>query len=107
MIDEYTRECLATLVNRHIISLDVVDQLFHLFVLRGIPEHIPSDNGPEFTAREIRRWLAKIGVKMLFIERGSPWENGYVESFNGKLKDELLNRETFTTLTEAKALAEE
>ena len=107
MIDEYTRECLAMLVNRRITSLDVIDQLFQLFVLRGIPEHIGSDNGPEFTAREIRRWLAKIGVKMLFIERGSPWENGYVESFNGKLRDELLNREIFTTLTEAKVLIEE
>ena len=107
MIDEYTRECLAMLVNRRITSLDVIDQLFQLFVLRGIPEHIRSDNGPEFTAREIRRWLAKIGVKTLFIERGSPWENGYVESFNGKLRDELLNREIFTTLTEAKVLIEE
>jgi putative transposase len=107
MIDEYTRECLATLVNRHIISLDVVDQLFQLFVLRRSPEHIRSDNGPGFTAREIRRWLAKIGVKTLFIERGSPWENGYVESFNGKLRNELLNRETFTILTEAKVLVEE
>jgi len=75
-------------------------------VLRGIPEHIRSDNGPEFTAREIRRWLAKIGVKTLFIERGSPWENGYIESFNGKLRDELLNREVFNTLTEAKVLIE-
>jgi len=72
MIDEYTRECLAMLVNCRITSLDVIDQLFQLFVLRGIPEHIRADNGPEFTAREIRRWLAKIGVKTLFIERGSP-----------------------------------
>jgi len=106
MIDEYTRECLAMLVNRCIKSQDVIDQLFQLFVLRGIPEHIRSDNGPEFTAREIRRWLAKIGVKTLFIERGSPWENGYIESFNGKLRDELLNLEIFTTLTEAKVLIE-
>ncbi len=73
-------------------------------MLRGIPEHIRSDNGPEFTAREIRRWLAMIGVKTLFIECGSPWENGYIESFNGKLRDELLNREILTTLTEAKVL---
>jgi len=107
MIDEYTRECLAMLVNRRITSRDVIDQLFQLFVLRGIPEHIRSDNGPEFTARGIRRWLARIGVKTLFIERGSPWENGYVESFNGKLRDELLNREIFTTLTEARVLIEE
>jgi transposase InsO family protein len=82
-------------------------KLFQLFVLRGIPEHIRSDNGPEFTAKEIRRWLAKIGVKTLFIERGSPWENGYVESFNGKLKDELLDREIFTTQEEARVLIEQ
>jgi transposase InsO family protein len=107
ILDEFTRECLAMLVNRHITSRDVIDQLFQLFVLRGIPEHIRSDNGPEFTAREIRRWLARIGVKTLFIERGSPWENGYIESFNGKLRDELLNREVFTTLTEARVLIEE
>lgn len=106
MIDEYTRECLAMLVSRSISSQDVIDQLFQLFVLRGIPEYIRSDNGPEFTAREIRKWLGQIGVKTLFIEPGSPWENGYIESFNGKLRDELLNREVFTTLTEAKVLIE-
>jgi putative transposase len=104
LIDEFTRECLAMLVARRISSQDVIDQLFQLFVLRGIPEHIRSDNGPEFTAREIRQWLARIGVKTLFIEPGSPWENGYIESFNGKLRDELLNREIFYTLTEAKVL---
>jgi transposase InsO family protein len=104
IIDEYTRECLAILVERRITSQDVIDQLFNLFVFRGIPEHIRSDNGPEFTAREIRKWLARLDVKTLFIEPGSPWENGYIESFNGKLRDELLNREIFTTLTEAKVL---
>jgi len=107
MIDEFTRECLAMLVSRRITSQDVIDQLFQLFVLRGIPEYLRSDNGPEFTARAIRKWLAKIGVKTLFIEPGSPWENGYIESFNGKLRDELLNREVFSTLTEAKVLIEE
>jgi transposase InsO family protein len=107
MIDEYTRECLAMLVNRSITSQGVIDQLFNLFVLRGIPEHIRSDNGTEFTAREIRNWLNHLGAKTLFIEPGSPWENGYIESFNGKLRDELLNREIFTTLTEAKVLIEE
>ena len=71
------------------------------------PEHIRSDNGPEFTAKEIRKWLNRVGVKTLFIEPGSPWENGYIESFNGKLRDELLNSEIFTTLTEAKILIEE
>jgi len=104
IIDEYTRECLAILVERRITSEDVIDQLFNLFVFRGIPEHIRSDNGPEFTAREVRKWLARMGVKTLFIEPGSPWENGYIESFNGKLRDELLNREIFTTLTEARVL---
>ena len=107
LMDEYTRECLALLVARHITSQDVIDQLFQLFVLRGIPEHIRSDNGPEFTARAIRAWLDRLGVKTLFIERGSPWENGYIESFNGKLRDELLNREVFTTLAEARVLIEQ
>ena len=107
VIDEFTRECLAMLVARCITSQDVIDQLFQLFVLRAVPEHIRSDNGPEFTAREIRRWLADIGVKTLFIEPGSPWENGYIESFNGKLRDELLNREIFSTLTEARVLIEQ
>jgi putative transposase len=107
LMDEYTRECLAMLVSRRVTSQDVIDQLFQLFVLRGIPEHIRSDNGPEFTAREIRVWLTNIGVKTLFIEPGSPWENGYIESFNGKLRDELLNREVFSTFMEAKVLIEE
>jgi len=106
IIDEYSRECLAILVKRHITSQDVIDQLFELFIFRSIPEHIRSDNGPEFTARAIRRWLNRVGVKTLFIEPGSPWENGYIESFNGKLRDELLNREIFTTLTEARVLIE-
>ena len=107
IIDEYTRECLAILVARRIKNQDVIDLLFHLFIFRGIPEHIRSDNGPEFTARSIRKWLARLGVKTLFIEPGSPWENGYIESFNGKLRDELLNREIFTTLEEAKILIEQ
>ncbi|MBA7670584.1 IS3 family transposase ISDsp1 [subsurface metagenome] len=107
ILDEYTRECLAILVKRRISSQDVIDQLFQLFIFRGIPEHIRSDNGPEFTAKRVRDWLAGLGVKTLFIEPGSPWENGYIESFNGKLRDELLNREIFTTLTEAKILIEQ
>ena len=107
IIDEYTRECLAILVERRLTSEDVIDQLFNLFILRGIPEHIRSDNGPEFTAKAVRKWLERLGVKTLFIEPGSPWENGYIESFNGKLRDELLNREIFTTLTEAKVLIED
>jgi len=104
IIDEYTRECLAILVGRRLTSEDVIDQLFNLFILRGIPEHIRSDNGPEFTAKAIRKWLERLEIKTLFIEPGSPWENGYIESFNGKLRDELLNREIFTTLIEAKVL---
>jgi transposase InsO family protein len=93
IIDEFTRECLVSFVARKITTQDVIDQLFQLFVFRGIPDHIRSDNGPEFTARSIRKWLNRLGVKTLFIEPGSPWENGYIESFNGKLRDELLDRE--------------
>jgi putative transposase len=107
IIDEYTRESLSILVARKISNQDVIDLLFDLFIFRGIPEHIRSDNGPEFTARAIRRWLGRLGIKTLFIEPGSPWENGYIESFNGKLRDELLNREIFTTLEEAKVLIEQ
>ena len=107
IIDEYTRECLAVLVKRHITSYDVIEQIFQLIIFRGIPEHIRSDNGPEFTAKAVRKWLSRLGVKTLFIEPGSPWENGYIESFNGKLRDELLNREIFATLTEAKVLIEQ
>ena len=104
IIDEYTRECLGIMVKRRITSHEVIDKLFELFILRGIPEHIRSDNGPEFTAKAVGRWLNRIGVKTAYIEPGSPWENGYIESFNGKLRDELLHREVFTTLTEAKVL---
>jgi len=107
IIDEYTRESLAIRVERKIKSQDVLDELFNLFIFHGIPEHIRSDNGPEFTARAVRKWLSRLGVKTLFIERGSPWENGYIESFNGKMRDELLDREIFTTLTEAKVLIEQ
>jgi len=106
IIDEYTRECLLARVERRLNSRDVIDALFELFILRGIPEHIRSDNGAEFTARAVRKWLGELGVKTLFIEPGSPWENGYIESFNGKMRDELLNREIFTTLAEAKILIE-
>ena len=106
VLDEYTRECLALKVDRRIRSQDVIDQLYYLFLFRAMPEHIRSDNGPEFTAKAIRSWLNKVGVKTLFIEPGSPWENGYIESFNGKLRDELLNGEIFTTLMEARVLIE-
>lgn len=106
IMDEYTRECLAIDVARRLNSTDVIDRLFELFITRGIPEYIRSDNGPEFIAKTLCRWLSVIGVKTLYIEPGSPWENGYIESFNGKLRDELLNREIFDTLFEAKVLAE-
>jgi transposase InsO family protein len=106
LVDEYTRECLAIDVARRMTSEDVLERLTDLFIRRGVPDHIRSDNGAEFTSKAVRQWLAKVGVKTLFIEPGSPWENGYVESFNGKLGDELLAREIFYTLLEAKVLIE-
>ena len=106
IIDEYSRECLAILVARRLRSDDVLHLLADLFADRGPPDHIHSDNGPEFTAKVVRAWLGRIGVKTLFIEPGSPWENGYNESFNGKLRDELLNGEIFYTLKEAQVLIE-
>jgi transposase InsO family protein len=93
-------------VNRRISSQNVIDQLCTFFVIRGTPRHIRSDNGPEFTARAVRQWLERLGVRALFIELGSPSENGYIESFIGKLRDELLNRDIFTTLLEAKVLVD-
>jgi len=106
VIDEYTRECLAIDVGRRLKSEDVMERLTELFILRGVPEHIRSDNGSEFTAKAIRKWLGRLNVKTLYIAPGSPWENGYIESFNGKLRNELLNMEVIDTLTEAKVLAE-
>ena len=91
VLDQHTRECLAIVVARKIRSHDVLEVLADLFVRHGPPEYLRSDNGPEFTAKLVRRWLGRVGVEMLFIEPGSPWENGYNESFNGKLRDELLN----------------
>ena len=91
LMDEYTRECLSIDVARRLNSEDVLCRLAEFFVRRGVPDHIRSNNGPEFTATAVRRWLKRVGVKTLFIEPGSPWENGYIESFNGKLRDELLN----------------
>jgi len=106
VIDEYTRECLAVRVRRQLDHEDVQECLAELFCSRGVPVHIRSDNGPEFIANMLRKWLGELGVKTLFIEPGSPWENGYVESFNGKIRDELLNREIFYTLKEAQVLIE-
>jgi len=106
VIDEFTRECLAIDVARHITSAEVLDRLSQLFVDRDVPAYLRSDNGPEFVAEAVREWLGEIGVGTLYIEPGSPWENGYGESFNGKLRDELLAREVFDTLLEAKVLVE-
>ena len=102
ILDESTRECLAIEVKRQMNHQDVLDRLAELFVDRGVPEYIRSDNGSEFTAQAVRDWLKAVGVRTLYIEPGSRWENGYVESFNGKLRDELLNVEIFDTLWEAK-----
>jgi len=102
VIDEYTRECLAVEVDRSFTAQDVIGMLQYLFAVRGTPQYLRSDNGPEFVAQAVRRWLDQAGVATLFIAKGSPWENGYVESFNGKLRDELLNRELFLSLEEAR-----
>jgi len=106
IIDEHTRECLAIEVNRKLNSQNVIDVLSQLFIERGPPEHIRSDNGSEFIAKQVRQWLERHHVGALYIEPGSPWENGYIESFNGKLRDELLNLEIFDTLYEAQVLVE-
>ena len=106
VIDEFTRECLAIRINRKLKSTDVIDLLSDLFILRGIPTHVRSDNGPEFVAQALRDWLATVGSKTAYIMPGSPWENGYCESFNSKLRDELLNGEIFYTLKEAKIIIE-
>jgi len=106
IIDEYTRECLAIEVSRSFNADAVLYRLTELFVSRRPPDHIRSDNGSEFTARAVRDWLSRVGVKTLYIEPGSPWENGYNESFNGKLRDELLNGEIFYTLKEAQIVIE-
>ncbi len=107
VIDEYTRKCLAIRVGSSIKSNDVLDTLSTLFITEGVPDYIRSDNGSEFTAKALREWLESVGVKTAYIEPGSPWENGYNESFNGKLRDELLNREIFYSLKEAKVLIEQ
>jgi transposase InsO family protein len=106
VVDEFSRECLAIRVERRLTSDDVLAVLAELFAARGVPEHIRSDNGPEFVAGAVREWLARLGVGALFIEPGSPWENGYVESLNGKLRDELPDREVFHSLREAQVLIE-
>ena len=106
IMDEFTRECLTIKVKRRINSFDVLETLADLFLLHGQPKFIRSDNGPEFIAGRLRDWLSSLEVKTLFIGPGSPWENGYIESFNGRLRDELLNGEIFYTLNEAKVILE-
>jgi putative transposase len=107
LIDEYTRRCLAINVARRQNSFTVIEQLAEVMIQHGMPTHIRSDNGAEFTSKPIREWLQHIGAKTLYIEPGSPWENGYCESFNGKLRDELLNGEIFYSLKEATVVIEQ
>ena len=106
VVDEFTHECLAIRLARKLKSIDVIDVLSDLFMLRGVPGHIRSDNGPEFVAKAVQEWIASVGAKAAYIEPGSPWENGYIESFNARLRDELLNGEIFYTLREAKIVIE-
>ncbi len=98
VIDEFTRECLCIRIDRKLKSTDVIDVLSDLFILRGVPDHVRSDNGPEFVGKAVREWITAVGARTAFIEPGSPWENGYCESFNSKLRDELLNGEIFYSL---------
>jgi len=104
VIDEYTRECLALKVDRGITSSDVIDTLAELFAMRGVPKHIRSDHGPEFIASECRAWLGRVGVSTLSIEPGSPWENGYAESFHSRFRDECLALEVFQGLRDSRAI---
>ena len=106
IIDEFSKEALMIRVNRKLNSTDVVDALTDLFILRGPPAYIRSDNGPEFVAEKVRKWITTVGAKTAFIEPGSPWENGYCESFNSRFRDELLNGEIFYTLKEAQIIIE-
>ena len=106
IIDEFTRECIAIRVDRRLKATDVIDVLSDLFILRGVPDHIRSDNGPEFIAKALRDWLVAVGATTAYIMPGSPWENGYCESFNSKLRDELLNGEIFYTMKEARIVIE-
>ena len=106
ILDEFSRECLTIRVKRRLNSTDVIDALTDLFILRGPPAFVRSDNGPEFVAKDVRAWIEAVGAKTAFIEPGSPWENGYVESFNARFRDELLNREIFYSLREAQIIIE-
>ena len=107
VLDEHTRESLAIRVRRKLSLVDVIDVLTDLFIMRGPPAYIRSDNGPEFVAEAVRRWIAAVGARTAFIEPGSPWENGYIESFNARFRDELLNGEIFYSLKEAQVVIEQ
>lgn len=107
ILDEFSRECLAICIKRKLSSTDVIDVLTDLFILRGVPAYIRSDNGPEFIAEAVRKWIAAVGAQTAYITPGSPWENGYIESFNARLRDELLNGEIFYSLREARIVIEE
>jgi putative transposase len=106
VIDEFTHECLAIRIDRRLKGADIIDVLSDLFILRGVPAHIRSDNGPEFLAKAVQDWITAVGARTAYIAPGSPWENGYVESFNARLRDELLDGEIFYTLKEAKIVIE-
>ena len=106
IIDEFTHECLAIRIDRKLKSVDVIDVLSDLFILRGVPERLRSDNGPEFVAKAVQDWIAAVGAKAAYIAPGSPWENGFIESFNARLRDELLDGEIFYSLAEARIVVE-
>jgi transposase InsO family protein len=106
IVDEFTHECLAIRIDRKLKSVDVIDVLSDLFILRGVPEHIRSDNGPEFVAKAVQEWITAVGAKTAYIAPGSPWENGFIESFNARLRDELLDDEIFYSLAEARIVIE-
>lgn len=106
VVDEFTHECIAIRIERKLKSIDVIEVLANLFITRGVPEHVRSDNGPEFIATAVQEWIAAVGAKTAYIAPGSPWENGFVESFNARLRDELLNGEIFYSLAEARVIIE-
>ena len=107
ILDEFSRECLAIRIKRNLNSTDVIDVLTDLFILRGVPAFIRSDNGPEFIAEAVRNWISAVGAQTAYITPGSPWENGYIESFNARLRDELLNGEIFYSMKEAQIIIEQ
>jgi transposase InsO family protein len=106
VIDEFTHECLAIRVERSLKTADVIDVLSDLFILRGVPGHVRSDNGPEFVAKAVQGWIGAVGAKAAYIMPGSPWESGFIESFNARLRDELVDGEIFYSLAEAKIIIE-